>query len=221
MTFASYRELCGQLDNCSVKLADILTTCSSHPQGKSETRCEIDGGFIGVVPVHACPCGLVRKSKCQCDWHLCGQPHPLASWWLWSSSQVIHSLHQLLAGVIWMSKASFTLSWIALSSTLVLSRFTWCCWCSAMADFHVSPLLHASLFFNLHACSLTFCRKQILIRLWGYKLHSRRISRWIIPVTRLSPQLHWRHVKSSRTTWARWSASRSSQSSAQRGVTDG
>ena len=30
---------CGQL-NCSVKLADVLTRCSSHPQGKSEVRCE-------------------------------------------------------------------------------------------------------------------------------------------------------------------------------------
>ena len=31
--------LCGQL-NCSVKLANISTRCSSHPQGKSEARCE-------------------------------------------------------------------------------------------------------------------------------------------------------------------------------------
>ena len=50
-----------------------------------------------------------------------------------------------------MYKASFTLSWtglLALSSTLVPSQFTWCCWshwCSAIADFPVSPLLHASL----------------------------------------------------------------------------
>ena len=31
--------LCGQL-NCSIKLADVLTRCSSHPQGKSEARYE-------------------------------------------------------------------------------------------------------------------------------------------------------------------------------------
>ena len=54
-----------------------------------------------------------------------------------------------------MCKAPFTFSWtdlVALSSTLVASQSTWCCWshwCSAMADFHMSPLLHASL------CSLT------------------------------------------------------------------
>ena len=33
------------------------------------------------------------------------------------------------------------------SGTLVVSQTTWCCWshwCSAMADFHVSPLLHVS-----------------------------------------------------------------------------
>ena len=29
----------GQL-NCSVKLADVTTRCSSHPQGESEARCE-------------------------------------------------------------------------------------------------------------------------------------------------------------------------------------
>ena len=26
-----------------VQLADVSTRCSSHPQGKSEARCEIDG----------------------------------------------------------------------------------------------------------------------------------------------------------------------------------
>ena len=31
--------LCGQL-NCSVKLADVSTRCSSRPQGKSEVRCK-------------------------------------------------------------------------------------------------------------------------------------------------------------------------------------
>ena len=43
--------LCGQLNNCSAKLADIST---SHPQGKREARCEINGGFIGMAPVLAC-----------------------------------------------------------------------------------------------------------------------------------------------------------------------
>ena len=33
-----------------VQLADVSTRCSSHPQGKSEARCEIDGNFIGVAP---------------------------------------------------------------------------------------------------------------------------------------------------------------------------
>ena len=28
-----------------VQLADVSTRCSSHPQGKSEARCEIDGNF--------------------------------------------------------------------------------------------------------------------------------------------------------------------------------
>ena len=64
-------------------------------------------------------------------------------------------LSLLLVVVFWMYKTSFTLSWtglLALSSTLVPSQFTWCCWshwCSAMAHFPVSPLLHASV------CSLT------------------------------------------------------------------
>ena len=59
--------LCGQLDNCSVKLADVSTRCSSHPQGKSEARCEIDGSFIGVAPALAYPCGLVWSLKRQRD----------------------------------------------------------------------------------------------------------------------------------------------------------
>ena len=55
-----------------------------------------------------------------------------------------------------MCKASFTFSWTglaALSSTLAASQSTWCCWshwCSAMADFHVSPLLHALIAPALH-----------------------------------------------------------------------
>ena len=28
-----------------VQLADVLTRCSSHPQGKSEVRCENDGNL--------------------------------------------------------------------------------------------------------------------------------------------------------------------------------
>ena len=28
-----------------VQLADVSTRCSSHPQGKSEARCEIDGNL--------------------------------------------------------------------------------------------------------------------------------------------------------------------------------
>ena len=34
-----------------VQLANVSTRCSSHPQGKSEVRCENDGNFlIGVAP---------------------------------------------------------------------------------------------------------------------------------------------------------------------------
>ena len=49
-----------------VQLADVSTRCSSHPQGKSEARCEIDGNFfyflffIGVAPELARACGPVR-----------------------------------------------------------------------------------------------------------------------------------------------------------------
>ena len=32
-----------------VQLADVSTRCSSHPQGKSEARCEIDGNFSNRV----------------------------------------------------------------------------------------------------------------------------------------------------------------------------
>ena len=56
-----------------------------------------------------------------------------------------------------MCKASFTFSW---ASTLVASQSTWCCWshwCSAMADFHVSPLLHAS------RCSLTLVSRHLCV----------------------------------------------------------
>jgi hypothetical protein len=51
---------------------------------------------------------------------------------------------------MYMCKASSTFSWIglvALSNNLVSSQSTWCRWShwfSAMADFHVSLLLHAS-----------------------------------------------------------------------------
>ena len=44
--------LCGQL-NCSVKLANISIRCSSHPQGKSEARCENAGVLIGMAPALA------------------------------------------------------------------------------------------------------------------------------------------------------------------------
>ena len=32
-----------------VQLADVLTRCSSHPQGISEARCENAGVFIGCL----------------------------------------------------------------------------------------------------------------------------------------------------------------------------
>ena len=52
--------LFGQL-NCSVKLADVSTRCSSHPQGKSEARCEKGGALIGVATALARPCGWVQR----------------------------------------------------------------------------------------------------------------------------------------------------------------
>ena len=54
--------LCIQL-NCSVKLADVSTRCSSHPQGKSEARCENAGVLIDVAPALACPCGSMQRLK--------------------------------------------------------------------------------------------------------------------------------------------------------------
>ena len=35
--------------NCSVKLADVSTRCSSYPQGKCEARCKKGGALIGRV----------------------------------------------------------------------------------------------------------------------------------------------------------------------------
>ena len=46
-----------------VQLADVSTRFSSHPQGKSEVRCEIDGNFIGVAPELARACDPVQRSK--------------------------------------------------------------------------------------------------------------------------------------------------------------
>ena len=46
-----------------VQLADVSTRCSSHPQGKSEARCENAGEFIGVALALACPCGSVQRLK--------------------------------------------------------------------------------------------------------------------------------------------------------------
>ena len=46
----------------SVQLADVLTRCSSHRQGKIEARCEKCWCFIGVANVLACPCSLAYVS---------------------------------------------------------------------------------------------------------------------------------------------------------------
>ncbi len=59
-TWKQTKILCGQL-NCSVKLADSLTRCSSRPQGKSEARCEMlvlyRRGYCNCVPMaHAVRC---------------------------------------------------------------------------------------------------------------------------------------------------------------------
>ena len=42
-----------------VQLADVSTRCSSHPQGKSEARCEIDGNlwaWLLSLRAHAVRC---------------------------------------------------------------------------------------------------------------------------------------------------------------------
>ena len=46
---------------CNLPTFRLHCRCSSHPQGKSEVRCEIDGNFIGVAPVLVCPCGLATE----------------------------------------------------------------------------------------------------------------------------------------------------------------
>ena len=45
--------LCGQL-NYMVGFANVLTTCCSHPQGKSEENAGV------VAPALACPCGSMH-----------------------------------------------------------------------------------------------------------------------------------------------------------------
>ena len=56
--------LCGQ-HNCLVKLTDVSTRCSSHPQGKSEVRYEklVLLHCIGVATALAHPCSSVRRLK--------------------------------------------------------------------------------------------------------------------------------------------------------------
>ena len=47
---------------CSVlQLADVSTRCCSHPQCKSEARCEDDGNLIGTVLGYVHTCGLVHR----------------------------------------------------------------------------------------------------------------------------------------------------------------
>ena len=43
--------------------ADVSTRYSSHPQDKSEARCENDGNFIGMAPEFARTCGPVQRCK--------------------------------------------------------------------------------------------------------------------------------------------------------------
>ena len=43
-----------------VQLADVSTRCSSHPQGKSEVRCENDGNF-NLVGYGIAICTYVSK----------------------------------------------------------------------------------------------------------------------------------------------------------------
>ncbi len=52
----------------SVKLANVSTRCSSHPQGKSEVRCEKAGVFIGVAHTltHSCSSMFIRINRTSC-----------------------------------------------------------------------------------------------------------------------------------------------------------
>ena len=50
-----------------VQLADVLTRCSSHPQGKSEARYEKCWCSIGVAAVLVRPCSLVQRSNTCAD----------------------------------------------------------------------------------------------------------------------------------------------------------
>ena len=52
--------LCRQF-NFSVILGDVSIDVSSHPQGKSEARCESVGIFIGMAPALTCPCDSTQR----------------------------------------------------------------------------------------------------------------------------------------------------------------
>ena len=52
-----------QTINCLVKLAGVSTRCSSHPQGKSEARCENAGVLIGVAPALMHPCRSMQRPR--------------------------------------------------------------------------------------------------------------------------------------------------------------
>ena len=141
-----------------VQLADVSTRCSSHAKAKRGAK------LMAIYRRGSWACARMRSgAEVQALTRLALarlELTPPPNFFTVAIQQPGNSypssrLSLLLVGVFWMYKTSFTLSWtglLALSSTLVSSQFTWCCWshwCSAMADFPVSPLLRASL------CSLT------------------------------------------------------------------
>ena len=73
------------LNNCSVKLANVSTRCSSHPQG---AKCEINGGSYRC---DSCACVSVRPgAELEVPTWLASAP-PSSFFVVESSSLVIHS----------------------------------------------------------------------------------------------------------------------------------
>ena len=66
-TYVKIRILVLPFFGSSEKSEPLSTRCSSHPQGKSEARCEKGGALIGVATALARPCGWVQKVERRCD----------------------------------------------------------------------------------------------------------------------------------------------------------
>ena len=95
----------------SVQLANISTRCSSYPQGKVKQGAK----FIEVAPELVCVCspesgGTLTLAQLEYT------PPPTSSWSPSSSLVTRNSILVELAGIVWMCKASFTLSWTGLAA---------------------------------------------------------------------------------------------------------